>query len=193
MSKKRGRKQSAAPMDPKRFWDLIAATKRPSEDEQNDALRDELLKLSPEEVLGFALRYEHLVDAAYRVDLWGAAYTINGGCSDDGFHYFRCWLVDQGQKVYDAALKNPDSLADVVNPDEEYESSGLDHAAQEAWLAQTGKSEDDFYAELDRARKRGSGQDLQGEDWDFDDDDEVRRRFPRLAAIYCGPGGEEDE
>jgi len=26
----------------------------------------------------------------------GAAYIINGGCSDDGFEYFRRWLVLQG-------------------------------------------------------------------------------------------------
>jgi hypothetical protein len=31
-------------------------------------------------------------------DQWGAAYLANGGCSDDGFDYFRGWLIGQGRK-----------------------------------------------------------------------------------------------
>ena len=30
---------------------------------------------------------------AYRWDIWAIAFIINGGCSDDGFEYFRGWLV----------------------------------------------------------------------------------------------------
>lgn len=41
----------------------------------------------------------------------GAAYVINGGCSDDGFIDFRSWLIAQGKAVYDAALADPESLA----------------------------------------------------------------------------------
>jgi hypothetical protein len=32
-----------------------------------------------------------LMDRSYRNDLWAAGYLINGGCSDDGFDYFRGW------------------------------------------------------------------------------------------------------
>ena len=38
---------------------------------------------------------------------------IHGGCSDDGFEYFRRWLVSRGRDIYAAALANPDSLANV--------------------------------------------------------------------------------
>jgi hypothetical protein len=44
-------------------------------------------------------------------DQWGAAYLANGGCSDDGFDYFRGWLIGQGRKVYETVLADPDSLA----------------------------------------------------------------------------------
>ncbi len=50
---------------------------------------------------------------SYRWDLWGAAFVINGGCSDDGFDYFRGWLMLQGRDVWEAALRDPESLADV--------------------------------------------------------------------------------
>ena len=56
---------------------------------------------------------------AYRWDLWGAACLINGGCSDDGFEYFRCWLIGQGREVFANALKHPDSLAEVLSGDED--------------------------------------------------------------------------
>ena len=53
------------------------------------------------------------MQTSYRWDLWGAALVINSGCSDDGFDYFRGWLMLQGRNVWEAALRDPESLADV--------------------------------------------------------------------------------
>ena len=39
-----------------------------------------------------------------------------GGCTDDSFDYFRCWLLTCGPDVYTAALADPDSLADQLRP-----------------------------------------------------------------------------
>ncbi|MFL6076856.1 MAG: DUF4240 domain-containing protein [Mycobacteriales bacterium] len=36
---------------------------------------------------------------SYQGDLWGAAYLINGGASDDGFDYFRGWLIARTRGV----------------------------------------------------------------------------------------------
>lgn len=44
---------------------------------------------------------------------WQAAYLINGGCSDDGFEYFRGWLLTQGREVFERAVALPDTLADL--------------------------------------------------------------------------------
>jgi len=57
--------------------------------------------------------FRRYLNEAYTWDLWGAAYLINGGCSDDGFEYFRRWLVSRGRDIYAAALANPDSLANL--------------------------------------------------------------------------------
>ncbi len=48
-----------------------------------------------------------------RKELWAAADVIGGGCSDDGFDYFREWLILQGKDVVMGAVMNPDSLADL--------------------------------------------------------------------------------
>ncbi len=49
--------------------------------------------------------------AADRKELWAAAGYICGGCGDDGFDYFRGWLIAQGQAVFEAAVRDPGSLA----------------------------------------------------------------------------------
>jgi len=48
---------------------------------------------------------------SYRVDLWGAAYLINGGCSDDAFEYFRGWLIVQGRGTYERIVADPPILS----------------------------------------------------------------------------------
>ncbi len=87
------------------------------------------------------------MDAANLIDLWGAAYLVNGGCSDDGFHDFRAWLVGRGRHVYESALKNPDTLVDVLDG-EPVSGFGLDVAAARVYEEKTGR--DDFYDRLDR-------------------------------------------
>ena len=55
-----------------------------------------------------------LMADSYRTPLWAAAYVINGGCSDDGFDYFRGWLIVQGRQVFERAVADPDALADLA-------------------------------------------------------------------------------
>jgi hypothetical protein len=94
-----------------RFWQIVDGTVSDDYDAQLDALAEVVSKLSREEIIAFAGDFQKASAAAYRWDLWGAAYLINGGCSDDGFIDFRSWLIAQGKSVYDAALANPESLA----------------------------------------------------------------------------------
>ena len=46
------------------------------------------MQLPAAEIEAFDRLLYEKIDAAYRWSLWGAAYVINGGCSDDGFEYF---------------------------------------------------------------------------------------------------------
>jgi hypothetical protein len=36
--------------------------------------------------------------------MWVAAYLMNGGCSDDGFDYFRGWLIAQGRTTLEQVV-----------------------------------------------------------------------------------------
>lgn len=105
------------PADPDRFWEIIDRTL----DAKDDAAQCEALKRAldgvPEEgLIAFDADYRRTLARAYGWDLWAAAYIINGGCSDDGFDYFRDWLISRGRRVYEAALADPETLIGAVEP-----------------------------------------------------------------------------
>lgn len=124
------------------FWQLIdhsAAAGGP--DAQLEDLRANLRRLTPEQIVGFQALFDRFMQEAYSWDLWGAAYVANGGASDDGFAYFRCWLISRGRKVFETVKSDPDALAAVVadgsGGDLEFES--LAYVASEVWVEKTGK------------------------------------------------------
>ena len=133
-------------MDAKRFWEIIAVACRSNPhavDGWDESLTARLARLEPDKIIEFNHIFDQFAARAYTVDLWGAAYTINGGASDDGFYYFRCWLIGMGRQVYEAALDNPDSLAEVVDPKVDAEAD-IYAAAHQTWMTVTGKSDTDF-------------------------------------------------
>ena len=82
-----------------------------------EVLERGLMELPPNAIEGFRERLDDVLARAYRWDLWAAAYIINGGASDDGFQYFRAWLVSRGQSVFEQALKDPEGLETFVPND----------------------------------------------------------------------------
>ena len=108
-------------------------------------------------------------------DMWGAAYLINGGCSDDGFVYFRAWLIAQGRATYSAAVADPDTLAGAAEPGRDDHEFELFYALpREVYEELAGEEMPNI--EVEWPAEPG------GKRWDFDDDAEVARRLPRLAA-----------
>jgi hypothetical protein len=85
-----------------------------------DLLQEALTDLTDEQVLSFALRYEQEIESLNRWDIWAVGYIAEGGMSDDGFDYFRPWLVGKGAATVDAVLADPDNLADFLPEDAEY-------------------------------------------------------------------------
>jgi hypothetical protein len=105
-------------MDCDGFWRLIEAS-RVGEDGLADMERlHELLEgLETNEVLDFDRELWERMRESYRWDLWAVAYIVNGGCSDDGFDYFRGWLIAQGRAYFEASLREPERAADRAEPD----------------------------------------------------------------------------
>ena len=126
-------------MDDDRFWAFIGAARDAAGDDVEDrvsGLEQVLLNHHPDEVAEFRQKYDEMLARAYRWKLWGAAHVINGGCSDDGFRYFRDWLISEGEAVFEAALADPDSLADVAQ-DEDFELESFGYVAAEVYEQMT--------------------------------------------------------
>jgi hypothetical protein len=123
------------------FWKLIERSKRGAEDcdEQAEKLQTLLTKLPPEEIVAFDAIFTEFRCKAYRWDLWGVAYILCGGCSDDAFDYFRAWLIGRGQKYFEAAMQDPENVARKVTEDDFPEAELLMYAAAQAYESKTGK------------------------------------------------------
>ena len=169
-------------MDDAQFWKIIKRARSKADDDPEaiaEGVHEQLTELPPREIESFHAILEAKVAAAYSWKLWGAAYLLNGGCSDDGFEYFRNWLVAQGQKVYEAALADPDSLARFADPEDDYhECEDLLYAPMRAYESVTGKRLPNRPGETPPAPGPS------GERWDFEDPDATAQQLPRLARKY---------
>ncbi|MHB9106987.1 MAG: DUF4240 domain-containing protein [Armatimonadota bacterium] len=83
-------------------------------DRRVEALSNLLSTLPPEEILQFDRIFDEQMNRAYSRNLRGAAFILgSGGCSDDSFTDFRSWLISMGRELFEKALDDPDSLAEV--------------------------------------------------------------------------------
>ncbi|XEC97306.1 DUF4240 domain-containing protein [Paenibacillus tarimensis] len=103
-------------MTTKFFWELIDNSKKKGA-EQIEWLTQELVKQKTEEIIEFEIEFRNKLEQSYTTSLWGAAFVIMGGCSDDGFDYFRGWLISRGEEVFNQAVNNPEFLAEYLTED----------------------------------------------------------------------------
>lgn len=162
-------------MEDSRFWEIVeGVTCRVSKPEDVlEGLIEALKKLKPEEIIAFKQKQYELDDRSYSWDIWAVAYIINGGCSDDGFDYFRAGMICGGRKKYEDALNRPESLAEWLP--EDFEGEDFMYIANDAYENLTGK---EFpYDKLESVGKT----DPEGEPWDEDDLPEL---YPDLCKKY---------
>jgi hypothetical protein len=162
------------------FWKLIDSSRRASEgdpEDQIEILSEKLSALEPDEIVAFDRILSEYHARAYNWDLWGAAYIIGGGCSDDGFMDFRGWLISRGEKAYESALANPESLVKIVKEDDgDCQVEGFQYVASQVWKEKTGKDYEDFPAhDIEQSA------DPSGTPWEEDD---LETRFPKLCKKF---------
>jgi hypothetical protein len=163
------------PMNEKEFWKSIEMVRNEAGanvEARPALLQRHLSKLKPEDIQRFQQRYDALLLESNNWSLWGAASIMNGGCSDDGFKYFRDWLISEGETLFRQSLLNPDSLASVSRRDY-FELESFGYAALKAYAAKgAGELERDFSVEYAVTK---------GREWD---ESELPQLFPTLAAKY---------
>jgi Protein of unknown function (DUF4240) len=183
-------------MDDQRFWDIISRTcqgdwivlapEGENDDNWDEArwyrpLVNELKKLAPDDIVRFQRWFDDKMDALYTWDHWGAMHLLTGSESDNKFAFFRAWLVCMGKTVYEAALANPDTLAEIVDPawEQEY-SSGFTAPGLNALMELELPTDD-----MDKAYAAIQARDppeISGQDWPSDIPPAMlKARYPRLA------------
>jgi len=132
------------------FWNIVDLSfeNTKNQDDQERFLVKEIKKLTPKQMIGFRLRTDKLLYDTYNSEMWCAGYIMNGGCSDDGFEYFRNWIISLGKEKYQKAKENPDSLISEYKTNTEfYEFEGFWYVALTAFNNKTGKDLYDFIAD----------------------------------------------
>ena len=169
-------------MDTDDFWQIIDTVHDASGgdmDRKCELFRDRLSSLEPQELRDFMALFDSTDVSAYTWSLWGAAYVIRGGCSDDSFSDFRANLISHGRTTFESALDNPETLADV-------DLSDVDDLFYEGFQ----------YVMMDVAEKALSESpertvrlpsEPAGEEWD---EDSVDLRYPKLAVKFLGDPGD---
>ncbi len=178
------------------FWELVDANRpaRGGVAAHADALTAALVDAGVEITVGFGHRFDEVMDTLDHWDVWGVAYLMLGGCSDDGFEYFRAWVVGQGRAEVEKVSADPQAwLVELLGSAEDDEEDPWEVLAER----EAGEGEPLLYAagvaheqltgswlpsHPDRQAGTGSfvGARPRGGEWE---EDELSARFPRLTEM----------
>lgn len=183
-------------MNQETFWALLREAKDKCGQNlraEADWITEQLLFMGSDQALAFHEIMDAYKELANRYGLWNAADLMMDWCSDDGFIDFRAWLIAQGKEVYLAALKEPDSLAEVT-PYGGCTFESLSYVGYHAYEKLTGRCayDDAFHGydpQMVDALKAELGKEIVYKpgiekplSWK-----EVAEQMPRLCAKYLSP------
>ncbi|WP_019186678.1 DUF4240 domain-containing protein [Prevotella conceptionensis] len=182
-------KPTAEMMDEEQFWAIVQTAVDEAgndEDEYLEVAKRELSKLSLKEMIGLRLRTDKLLYDSYTSEMWCAGYLMNGGCSDDGFEYFRLWVISRGRKVYEAAMANPDNLIDYIGDDDEmdfFEFELFWYVALEAFEEAVDADLYDYIDDDNFKTREGNYPNFEF-NWEEDEPESMQKLCPRLFEKF---------
>lgn len=175
------------------YWQKIDDARQASGKlvEMPQRLIDVLCTMDESEIIAYQSHYLDCISQSYDGKLWLGASVLMGGCSDDSFSDFQCWLIAQGRAAFESAIADPDSMAERQRFDGDDGYPMLFHlgsVAVDAFFKRLGIAGRDF-AIQERFKALcppWKYPDLkQPEFLDIDDgDDKVQAIFPKLKARF---------
>ena len=175
-------------MSEEEFWSIIGDAKNNTTNGEELAqhVKSTLEKKNIESILGFDYWFSKFHYGSYNGDLWCTAYVAMGGCSDDGFDYFRAWMIGQGREVFEAALQEPDTLVSVLETigEEVPENEALLIAASRAYEAKTGKDIKAFYEVLDEYETDFGSFSQPKLNWNEKDEESMKKICPKVFERF---------
>lgn len=156
------------------FWQIIEDAHKQSGGNcslQVDSIEKDLTKLDDLAIVEFKKILLQRLNQSCSWDLLNSMAIIEGYVSDDSFEYWRAGLILQGRKIFEDALKNPETLADV-----RFERcERFLYSATEVWCNRH-PDEDMIYPSVPKAELSG--------DNPISTVEELKARFPRLVEMF---------
>ncbi|NUL48902.1 DUF4240 domain-containing protein, partial [Cellulosimicrobium funkei] len=176
---------TVTPMDDDRFWRIIDQSRTSADgnvEDQTNILTTTLVSLPAQEIAAFDVAFAAHRDQLFSWDLWGAAYLLRGGCSDDCFIDFRSWVIAQGQDYFDAVRADPQALADgrLEHASQIDEAELLSYAAMDAYEQSTNS---EIFTDYPSLPGPETAAEPTGQEWDEGNEDDLRARYPRLSPL----------
>ncbi len=139
-------------------------------------------KLSQADLVAFYNFFEENKQLSYKWDLWAAAYTIQGGCSDDGFIDFRAWLIMRGKTVFENAIADSDSLHSLGREqlEESTEGEEFNYVAIEVYAEKFNDEIQENPDVIELVYK----EEPDGDDWEEDNTDDFKRINPKIFELF---------
>ena len=135
-------------MDTEEFWKIIERANQTAEGDQEDKLYILVSQLEPyaeKDIIEFErILRAKIIECDY-FTIMAILKIVEGYVTDDSYLYFRCWLIGSGKAVYENAIKDPDSVSQVVDFSELLDFEGLLYVATAAFAHKTGREEDDSF------------------------------------------------
>lgn len=179
-------KKTAEVLDEIIFWNIVEKSLKYSNQQAKETfLINEIEKLTPKEIIGFRLQTDKLLFDTYNSKMWCAGYIMNRGCSDDGFEYFRNWVISRGKDVYYKAKENPDTLISQKDngEDEMFDFESFWYVALEAFNKKTGKDLYDFI-DYDNFNTREGNYPQFEFDWEEENPESMKKLCPNLFEHF---------
>lgn len=124
---------SGSPTD--RFWSLIESARARGGECMSLSARvtDTLAKLPPAAIIEFNEELTARLAESYRWDLWAVASVANDGASDDGFDYFRGWLITRGRARFERAMRDAPLAVEGAPKGDALECEDVLYVARQAY------------------------------------------------------------
>lgn len=177
---------SSEMLDEESYWKIIENSLKETTtlEDQELFLASTLEKLSPKEMIGFRLRTDKLMFDSYTSNLWCANYIVSNGAADDGFDYFRCWLISRGKDAYYKTQENPDYLVNLVgNEPHAYDFEGFWYVANNAFKNLTNK-EVEAYIDYENFKTTDENYPILEFNWNVDDPKTMEKVCPVLFKKF---------
>lgn len=124
-------------MTTEQFWEIIAEINTKAPDGSQEAVlqqaKEVLRRFTLEELTAYDQIFQVYHSASFRQYLRTASTELGVSCSEESFMAFRSWLISRGKQVYMDALRDPQSLSQVIRAGEKLNFEAFAYVASDVY------------------------------------------------------------